>query len=184
MALRAGYYGLKGSVKKALEKLAGDTVGMKIIKSFGDGLNLTNAGKLNLTAATAQKLGGVKVGSGLSIIDGVLDCTVTGGFDYSTTEFETGQEWIDGKPIYGKVLTGVSVGTNSYGTAVDTGVKIDKLIDLFSTTPNADGAYVNHLIYGTVTGTTTSSVACACSITSLTNANVVILYTKVEEETS
>ena len=72
MALRSGYYGLKNATKKILEKLAADTAGMKIIKSFGDGLSLSNAGKLSVTAATASKMGGFKVGSGLSMEDGVL----------------------------------------------------------------------------------------------------------------
>lgn len=77
MALRSGYYGLKGSVKKVLEELAGNVSGMKIIKSFGDGLSLSNAGKLNLQAATSDKIGGIKVGSGLAIDNGVL--SVSGG---------------------------------------------------------------------------------------------------------
>lgn len=72
MALRSGYYGLKNATKKILEKLAVDTAGMKIIKSFGDGLSLSNAGKLSVTAATASKMGGFKVGNGLSMVDGVL----------------------------------------------------------------------------------------------------------------
>ena len=29
----------------------------------------------------------------------------SGGFDYSTNEFDTGQKWIDGKTIYGKTFT-------------------------------------------------------------------------------
>lgn len=43
MALRAGYYGVKKSV---LDAIAG-MVGSKIIKSIGDGLKLTSAGKLS-----------------------------------------------------------------------------------------------------------------------------------------
>ena len=85
MALRSGYYGLKNATKKALEKLAADTVGMKIIKTIGDGLNLTNAGKLNMTAATANKLGGIKVGDGLSIDDGVL--SAQGGITIKTLSY-------------------------------------------------------------------------------------------------
>lgn len=77
MALRAGYYGLKRSAKQALEKLAGDVSGMKIIKSFSDSFNFTSAGKLNLLAATASRLGGVKVGDGLSIDNGVLSAGST-----------------------------------------------------------------------------------------------------------
>lgn len=102
MALRSGYYGLKNSVKKALEKLAADTAGMKIIKSFGDGLSLSNAGKLSVTAGTANKIGGYKVGSGLEVNDGVL--SVSGGdIDYSTTEQDIGIKWIDGRSVYKRV---------------------------------------------------------------------------------
>ena len=43
MALRAGYYGVKKSVLAALSNLSG----AKIIKSIGDGLKLTSAGKLS-----------------------------------------------------------------------------------------------------------------------------------------
>ena len=94
MALRAGYYGLKNTVKKKLEKLAADTSGMKIIKTIGDGLNLTNAGKLNVTAATADKLGGIKVGSGLEIANGVLSATgsdLTSDLLYNTAAATSGE---------------------------------------------------------------------------------------------
>lgn len=43
MALRAGYYGIKKSVLAAISNLSG----AKIIKSIGDGLKLTSAGKLS-----------------------------------------------------------------------------------------------------------------------------------------
>ena len=46
MALRAGYYGLKNSVKRTLEKLASDMAGAKIIKTIGDGLTLSDQGAL------------------------------------------------------------------------------------------------------------------------------------------
>lgn len=46
MALRAGYYGLKNSVKRTLEKLASDMAGAKAIKSVGDGLSLSDQGAL------------------------------------------------------------------------------------------------------------------------------------------
>lgn len=101
MALRSGYYGLKNATKKILEKLAADTAGMKIIKSFGDGLSLSNAGKLNTTAATANKLGTIKVGQGLSIENGVLSVDSSGGgMIYSTTEVATGEKWYDDSDIY------------------------------------------------------------------------------------
>lgn len=46
MALRAGYYGLKNSVKRTLEKLASDMAGAKVIKTVGDGLSLSDQGVL------------------------------------------------------------------------------------------------------------------------------------------
>lgn len=46
MALRSGYYGLKNSVKRTLEKLASDMSGAKIIKTIGDGLSLSAQGAL------------------------------------------------------------------------------------------------------------------------------------------
>lgn len=46
MALRSGYYGLKNSVKRTLEKLASDMSGAKIIKTIGDGLSLSDQGAL------------------------------------------------------------------------------------------------------------------------------------------
>lgn len=101
MALRAGYVGIKKSMRGLINSLAA----AKIIKTIGDGLNLTSAGKLNMTAATASKIGGVKIGEGLEITgQGVLNCTVTGGFDYSSDEFDTGQKWIDDRTIYGKAF--------------------------------------------------------------------------------
>ena len=81
MALKAGYYGLKKSVIDSLQSLASSVSGMKIIKSFGDGLTLTNAGKLNLTAAAVNKLGGIKVGTGLEIDDGVLSVSGADSFE-------------------------------------------------------------------------------------------------------
>lgn len=76
MALRAGYYGFKNAIKRKLEKLAVDTEDMKIIKSFGDGFDLSDAGELDLIAASASDIGGIKVGAGLSISsDGVLSAS-------------------------------------------------------------------------------------------------------------
>lgn len=103
MALRAGYYGLKNSVKRTLEKLAADMAGAKIIKTIGTGLTLSDAGKLDVEAATDTKLGGVKVGDNLSIDEnGVLSASGGSSTSYSTTEYDTGKVWINGKHIYGK----------------------------------------------------------------------------------
>ena len=73
MALKAGYYGIKKALLEKLESLF-DSV---VIKSIGDGLDLSAAGELSSTS--------------------------TGGFDYSTSEVDTGQKWIDGRSIYCRV---------------------------------------------------------------------------------
>lgn len=66
MALRAGYIGIKKSWLGLINKLST----AKIIKSIGNGLELTSAGKLNVTAASASAIGGLKVGDGLSVGSG------------------------------------------------------------------------------------------------------------------
>lgn len=125
MALKAGYIGIKKSMLGLINSLAS----AKLIKSFGDGLNLTNAGKLNLTAATAQKMGGFKVGSGLSMTDGRLDCTVTGGYQYSTTKFDTGLKWTNGATVWGKVIENFTIGYASYANVIDLGEKALCVLD-------------------------------------------------------
>ena len=72
MALRAGYYGIKNALLKKLQGLSDALV----IKSIGEGLDLSAAGELSNTS--------------------------TGGVDYSTTEQDTGLKWTDGKNIYKK----------------------------------------------------------------------------------
>ena len=133
MALRAGYYGLKNTVKKKLEKLAADTSGMKIIKTIGDGLNLTKAGKLNVTAATDSKLGGVIVGSGLSIDNGVL-IAVSGTswkYDVSGTPYNAGT-YIDSNGVEHDVkeviLTKASLAAG-WNTIDTTGLSFDRILE-------------------------------------------------------
>lgn len=61
-----------------------------------------------LPIASAETLGGVKVGNGLSINEnGVLsnpNPTPYAPINYSTTEQATGQKWIDGKDIFCKTV--------------------------------------------------------------------------------
>lgn len=75
MALRAGYYGIKNALLKKLQGLTDALV----IKSIGEGLDLSAAGELSNTSI--------------------------GGVDYSTTEQNTGLKWYDGKDIYCKTFT-------------------------------------------------------------------------------
>jgi len=83
MALRAGYYGIKKSVLAALSNLSG----AKIIKSIGDGLKLTSAGKLSCDIDTdtmefkAGKLSAKNLGGGVKYKvyqgQGGTDTTIT-----------------------------------------------------------------------------------------------------------
>lgn len=98
----------------------------------------TNVEKIYQTkeaAETALANGDIADGEFVSTVDTVTD--VGDKFDksylsYSTEETLTGGTWIDGKPIYRKVLTGISYsftgadwnGTNIDMTGVDTLVNI------------------------------------------------------------
>lgn len=74
-------------------------------------------GGYTLPVATDSRLGGVKVGSGLEITnDGVLSASggSGGGAQYSTTKFDTGKKWIDGRTIYGIVYNGRNYNDHTY----------------------------------------------------------------------
>ena len=62
-------------------------------------------GSYVLPVASSSTLGGVKVGSNLSIDEsGVLSASGGGAVNYSTTEQQIGT-WIDGKPLYQKTYS-------------------------------------------------------------------------------
>ena len=182
MALRSGYYGLKKSAISALSTLLSQTAGMKVIKSFGDGLNLTNAGKLNLTVATDSKLGGVKVGSGLSIDDGVLSASAQ-SVNFSTTEQLTGQKWIDGKDIYVKTWyyeNGVDISASTGSISIDDVSFIDTMIDALFIRP-ASGSTVSYMGRGAC-GATDGTHLAPRVVTGLTGCKYITLwYTKKTE---
>lgn len=129
MSLRAGYYGLKKSITAGVIDLISKSSGAKWIKSFGDGLKLSSAGKLSLEAATASKLGAVKVGEGLNISESGVLSSDGSGYQYSTAKFDTGLKWINGSPVYGKVIENFTIGYASYANAVDLGVKVLCVLD-------------------------------------------------------
>lgn len=54
----------------------------------------------------------------------VTSNAVSESLSYSTTEQKTGGYWIDGKPIYRKVFTGLNFGGGTTGTWNNTGVVI------------------------------------------------------------
>lgn len=189
MALKAGYIGIKKSMLGLLNSLPS----AKLIKSFGDGLNLTNAGKLNMTAATASKIGGVKVGEGLKINDGVLSIDGSGLIDYSTEEQDTGIKWTDGKKIYQK--------SYNIGNATSTKQLIDTLGSDLSEIISYYGSWNYQLSqqdeYRPIPNFSSSSTMCYPIIdradsnklymvigtaASTKNMNLTILYTKSESQ--
>lgn len=85
MALRAGYYGIKKNVLSAISGLSG----AKIIKTIGDGLKLTAAGKLScdIDSETMEFKSG-KLSAKIPTIEAVKTITYTGdGTGTSTIDF-------------------------------------------------------------------------------------------------
>ena len=55
---------------------------------------------------------------------------------YSTNEIKTNKLWVDNKPIYRKVITGLSAFSNGSAINVDTGVTtVDSLINIYGSAP-------------------------------------------------
>lgn len=83
----------------------------------------SGGGSYVLPIASAETLGGIKVGDNLTVEeDGTLNAADPySPPDYSTTVFDTGRKWIDGKRLYGKV---VNLGNlpNATSTAVAAGM--------------------------------------------------------------
>lgn len=111
MALRAGYYGIKNVLLKKLQGLSDALV----IKSIGEGLNLSAAGELSNTS--------------------------TGGLDYSTSEQDTGIKWTDNKHIYQKTFI---ISVDSETKSVDFGVEgtIENVISINGTWSDANNSFL------------------------------------------
>lgn len=50
--------------------------------------------------------------------------------DYSTTEVDTNIKWTDGKPIYMRTFTNVSLPQNGYSATLDLGVEADTIVKI------------------------------------------------------
>lgn len=120
MALKAGYQGVKKSFLDLINS-------MKIITSIGDGLALSEGKELSVNEGNGLHFDAndkleLDLGDGLEFdANGKVKTSGAGLPDYSTTEFDTGRKWIDGKEIYGKVLV-PSSGSITKNTWVDLGV--------------------------------------------------------------
>ena len=110
MALKAGYYGVKKAILGTINSLAGALV----IKSLGEGLELSDAGELS--------------------------CTSTGGVDYSTTEQDTGLKWVDGKDIYQKTYM-VDLTSDSLNVDLDIEGTISSVIKIEGVWTDGSGVF-------------------------------------------
>ena len=102
-----------------------------------DGLN-NSSGITELPIASAETLGGIKVGKNLSIAeDGTLNAEASGGSHNYSTEEQIVGKWVDGKPIYEITYYNENPTVSStYNDFVSTGVtlnNIDNIININGT---------------------------------------------------
>ena len=115
-----------------------DSSGKPAIIKKGNELTFTEhftaGGGSELTPATANTLGGVKVGNGLNITsDGTLSVA---GTAYSLNKYDTGKKWIDGRIIYGKVFSIPVLSATSTPLTVNHNENIDIVTHLHGTAKN------------------------------------------------
>lgn len=131
-----------------------------------------------LPVASGETLGGVKVGSGLSIDAGGVLSANSQIVDYSTEEQATGQKWIDGEGIYFKtevLESTIQLNPSSWTTVLQASF-MNKL--LFVMAVGGDGTVTDgrirwHLENGEVQ-------AAAYEILNLVNPTITLYYTKNE----
>lgn len=96
---------------------------------------LEEGGSYVLPIATAETLGGVKIGEGLNINaeTGVLSANTTPYTPpaYSTSEQNTGVKWIDGKEIYRKVFVFENVAASTAAQQAHNITGLDKTVKLY-----------------------------------------------------
>jgi len=171
MALKAGYVGIKKSMLGVINSLAG----AKLIKTIGDGLKLTSAGKLSadINPETMEFKSG-KISAKATVVN------------YDTDEVDTGAKWIDGKTIYRKVLSGTSVPAD--GSILLSGVDhvVNAYGSQFVSTKNVwyqfpftlgQSAQIRWELY-----TSSHDVKLIFAESNITNYSWVFEYTKVSEE--
>jgi hypothetical protein len=84
-----------------------------------------SGGISNIPIASADTLGGVMIGDGISVdADGAIS-----GIAYSTTEHKTGRKWIDNKDIYEKTIYFAAL-PNESTVEEPHGISYDKIINI------------------------------------------------------
>ena len=136
-------------------------------------------GSYVLPVASADTLGGVKVGNNLSIANGVLSAPAPYTPPaYSATEINTGRKWIDNNDIYERVLvleSAITIDANSWGTDIDfVGNKIISVSAINSTDNNV------FPVGGNITSNKLSLLNPRAS--AITLDVIIVEYTKTESE--
>jgi len=103
-----------------------------------------------------------------------------GGMSYSTSEFDTGMKYIDGKKIYGKVFSNVNVPDNAYTLELDLGVVASNVIRSEMTKPGAvqGSNIISQLLYSKVVTDTTTKVYPTSNLSAFEGCDICVFYTK------
>lgn len=166
MALRAGYYGIKNALLKKLQGLSDALV----IKSIGDGLNLSAAGELSSSIVLPNIFSGEEVDTGWKIGNAPVYAKFLQVDTYSTGVVGAKIGEIAGTiKCYGALHSiDYSVTTTGYGDIMGSYVS--------DTNYFGNGVYTKK---GTdVTEIWVSSAAAFGSASSLRNVSVLVFYTK------
>lgn len=168
MALKAGYYGIKKVLIDKINSLAGAVV----IKSIGDGLDLSEAGELSSTISLPNLFSGEEVDTGWKIGNAPVYAKFL-----QTDTYSTGVEGAKIGEIAGTI--------KCYGAlhAIDYSVTTTGFADLMGAYPSGSNFFGNGVYTKKGTNVTEVWVASAMafgSATSLRNVSVLVFYSKVE----
>lgn len=132
------------------------------------------ASKLNNSVQTVPNL--IQV-----LKEGFQNAEAGGGKSYSTTEFDTGDKWIDGKTIYGKVFTDVDVNYGEQANDLKLGLKADKIIkiELMNTATQSGHDYYLANYYAQVDiGEADTDIKVISNLGNYPDISVLVTYTK------
>lgn len=146
-----------------------DTVGGIKIGGSANPITITGSGNASVRKATAELLGVVKAGAGVSVDeDGVIS-----GVAYSTTTHKTGRKWTDGRDVYEKVIhfnSGTAISTS--GTSIETSSDVANVLHAVAIVNDAGYAPIQ---IGVLEGVVTA-YAVKANLSGITD--VIIEYTK------
>lgn len=145
-----------------------------------------------LPVASADTLGGVKVGSRLSVENGVLSADLQMP-DFSTTEHATGSKWIDGKEIYRKVIDTGALPNATTKSVAHGIIGLDTIVKLYGVAKNTSEGGIYPLPQVLASENITLQVSlyifeeninlkCTADRSSFDESFVVVEYTKIESE--